>query len=749
MNKTWYKKTILSYIPTLYLTIVFIVFICIFIIGEVSMKEADRTNRYSLEYIAQTTETAMRSVERRVIEELQFGGELYEFFETGSSRDPRAINYEANKKLRQIASEYPIIDSIYMFRSRDSMVLTLNAFETLKEFKDKDFLISEWENWANRNMWSVVRPYSGNINIGLPETSVSVLSLSQRTQLPLGREGMVIVNVSVNGVINSWRDVINTNMNFLKVEDAAGHMIMSNLAEGEQQDILNQIQVPYLQWTFTSGIQSGISVSSLQLISRVWIAIGFLIILISFIYTVLITKRNYKPIERIIQQIQAVPMKNLVKNGPASDEFAFIQKAIERLYDENMLYENEVEESQQLRKKQVFLQLLEADEDMPKGWREFISRLGYPLQFDGALTAIIEIDHYEEFEKKYPTASDQSLIKFALSNVLQEYCTRAGGQSWSEWTRINRLAVIHIFDDNLDQAVWMSELESFRQWVGTQLGLSVTIGVGTTVNSWEGLRHSFAASARTLQYKLSNGRNRLLLSDRIELYKDKNTHQYYEKINKLVQDFRAGKADWSDQVRLHVRQLQEELLSNDEVRHLLQYFKSLFERLMEDLPYEVRSVWLDEALPLWNEAEKKESLEEIAPMLIALCLMCHQRYMDYINSSDNKQLVQQIRIYIEDNYSDPNLSLGLINEQFKVSAKYVSQLFKDQLGINFAEFVTNLRMEKAKQLLIETEDSINEIALKVGYEIPLSFGRTFKRNIGVTPSEYRRNMSVTAQAKQG
>src|SRR5690606_1695468 len=97
MNKTWYKKTILSYIPTLYLTIAIIVFISIFIIGEVSMKEADRTNRYSLEYIAQSTETSMRLIERRVIEELQFGGALYAFFETNNSSDPRVVNYEANK----------------------------------------------------------------------------------------------------------------------------------------------------------------------------------------------------------------------------------------------------------------------------------------------------------------------------------------------------------------------------------------------------------------------------------------------------------------------------------------------------------------------------------------------------------------------------------------------------------------------------------------------------------------------------
>ncbi len=237
------------------------------------------------------------------------------------------------------------------------------------------------------------------------------------------------------------------------------------------------------------------------------------------------------------------------------------------------------------------------------------------------------------------------------------------------------------------------------------------------------------------------------MADHIPAGKGRNTHQYYEQIGKLAQDFRAGKSDWGEEARHFIRQLHEDMLTNDEIRQLLHYFKSVFERLMEDLPYELRSIWADELLPSWQEAEQRESLEEIAPIIVAVCLACHQRYLDYIHSSENKQLVQQIRVYIEDNFSNPDLSLTLISEQFSVSAKYISQLFKDQLGINFAEFVTNLRIESAKELLVETEEPINDIALRVGYEIPLSFGRTFKRNVGVSPSEYRRNMKVKTEAK--
>ena len=68
---------------------------------------------------------------------------------------------------------------------------------------------------------------------------------------------------------------------------------------------------------------------------------------------------------------------------------------------------------------------------------------------------------------------------------------------------------------------------------------------------------------------------------------------------------------------------------------------------------------------------------------------------------------------------------------------YFSKMFKESTGENFIEYLTNVRIEKAKELLNNTDYSMKEIGIMVGYADPNYFSRTFKKNVGVTPTEYR------------
>ena len=72
-----------------------------------------------------------------------------------------------------------------------------------------------------------------------------------------------------------------------------------------------------------------------------------------------------------------------------------------------------------------------------------------------------------------------------------------------------------------------------------------------------------------------------------------------------------------------------------------------------------------------------------------------------------------------------------------MSPYYFSKLFKAETGTTFVEYLTNLRMERAQELLKDEGLSIKEICASVGYADPNYFSRTFKKNVGVTPTVYR------------
>lgn len=746
MKKNWYKKTVLSYIPTLYLTIAIVVFIAIFVVSEVSMKEAERTNKYSMEYIVNTLETSLMSVERRMLEELRFGDVLFSFFEQKGNAEDRMLNYEVNKKLRQFVTEFPIIHSMYLYRIEDNMVLSLSAYESLSEFGDQAYVLNELERYSFDRSWSLPRSYSDGV--GIDAQHVNVISFSQRTQLPMGNQGILVVNVSLDALLANINKMIDPGHTFLQITAGDDLLVYSSAESGaERHEVMNELGSDYMQWHFTSGIQTHFSFASLQMISRIWIAVGVICIIASFIYTLLITKRNYRPIENIISQIQSFQNKRAVEKGAATDEFSFIQKAIERLNDENMQYEAEVQEANQHKRKQLFLQLLESSEALnERKWKESLERLGYPSQVQHAYVTVIEIDHYAEFEGKYKKSYDQGLIKFAMSNVLQEYLHDLGW-IWSEWTRLNRMPVIHCFDRELQQE-WLARLEKFRVWVAVNLGLTVTIGVGERAEDWGELHRSYHEAVEALHYKMSCGRNCTLAFQQVARLRSNNIHIYYQEMNALAHDFRLGNSDWGERAQATLSTLQQEVLTNEENVHLLQYFKSLLEQLLEKLPLELQQHWSEQIMPEWNLLMRNEYLGEIVPRLQELLQQAHHAYLCYVKSKDSKQTIHGIRAFVEENYMNPELSLNLISEKFKLNSKYISQLFKEQLGINFADFVMELRIEQAKRLLLVTDGTINEISSQVGYEIPLSFGRAFKKQVGVSPSDYRKNMSSIEQLEE-
>ncbi len=99
-------------------------------------------------------------------------------------------------------------------------------------------------------------------------------------------------------------------------------------------------------------------------------------------------------------------------------------------------------------------------------------------------------------------------------------------------------------------------------------------------------------------------------------------------------------------------------------------------------------------------------------------------------------LIHDAQVYIEQNYSK-DLILDDVSKELQLSPYYFSKLFKKRTGKNFIEYLTDVRMEKAKELLRNSNKSMKEICMEIGYTDPNYFSRTFKKNVGVTPSEYK------------
>ena len=103
-----------------------------------------------------------------------------------------------------------------------------------------------------------------------------------------------------------------------------------------------------------------------------------------------------------------------------------------------------------------------------------------------------------------------------------------------------------------------------------------------------------------------------------------------------------------------------------------------------------------------------------------------------------ERVITLITRYLQEHLAQ-DVSLSVLAEEFHLNAQYISQLFKNEIGVGFLAYLTSIRMEKAKKLLVSTSLSVAEVAEQSGYGDYRVFTKVFKKTEGITPSQYRRD----------
>ena len=119
-------------------------------------------------------------------------------------------------------------------------------------------------------------------------------------------------------------------------------------------------------------------------------------------------------------------------------------------------------------------------------------------------------------------------------------------------------------------------------------------------------------------------------------------------------------------------------------------------------------------------------------------MICQRNQANPIYSTDKTSdaIVQNMQQYIKHNYNY-NISLESVADLFFLNKNYASTLFKAKSGVKFIDYLTHIRVEKAKELLSNSTLKIPQIAVNVGYSNTKYFYRVFKKLTGYTPEEYR------------
>jgi YesN/AraC family two-component response regulator len=608
----------------------------------------------------------------------------------------------------------------------------------MEQFLDREFLMQLSNNpsksrWSDLREISEINPYSNDI------LTRKVLTLTSKVPTISGGEGLIVVNVRPYAIQSMIEQMANSQYSLLDFVDKKDAPIASIRENDETMNMTKKklhtyvISSDYTGWSMRSSINNskvyGFSTAIFYLSYALWT----LVIAFGAYWIYAITRKNYKPIEALTDRLERFKSQKSVQllRNENRNEFDFIEAAIDQLIDQ-------FDGQQQLRKENVIYRHKELLIDLLEG--NMVDRndeLIVKMLEEGfqARVVLAEIDHFPNFIARY-NKRDQYLLKYAVGCVFQEVSQKHQIQIWTEWTQGNQLAILFRSNKLVSKVEKVSQEVS--DWIHENLDFAMTIGIGLLVYEIDEISQSNKAAKQAIKMKFKFGGNRVISSDNIQHLKEEELILQPQMLRSIAQTFRQGDPRWSDQMHDFVLQTTEANVSKDNVLNLVKLVLFSIDREMGETSSDLKSIWKRGFNRLIEGMEPLETEKELYHFFYNEMNAVFDEMIKRRTEDSQTALIYRIKDYMDEQYEDPDMSLAKIGGRYRINPSFLSRIFKEEMGINMTDYLTLNRVERAKQLLKETHDTVQNISIQVGYLHTISFIRAFKKATGITPGEYRK-----------
>lgn len=575
--------------------------------------------------------------------------------------------------------------------------------------------------------------------------------------------GAIIIDVDHMELENMLQTLTPYNNGVTMLLDEEGRLLLSSSYEPNQMEILQQLQeaMPAVEdgsfieqlgdeaysvtygtlarfndrWTYVSASPMNAIIAPVLFLSRLIFVISAAGLLLAGLLSWVMLKRVYLPIQQLLQLLR---FGNKTA-GQEKDEFKFIEQQWQHVTMESESLQERLSEQRNLGKEGFLLQLLQgylqtlSNKDLAKRMRIY----GYDPDGKDFMVMHIQILGVGQGNSRF-REGDEGLASFAVTNIIQDLVK--GSHISYETMNLHDLSIgVLLIGSSLRQKKQTihQTVERIIQVIDRMFQVKLTITLSTATTDLKEIAYLYEQARQATSFRSLEPGNQWFDLETNDPFGEHGKVVYpFNREKELLQALRMNDLAEADKALQHFfeqlyKEADKEIVVQQGAQQLLGSLQHLMLRSQVDPHQLFEGVNMFERIAQLRDPEALEAwfrIEVIVPFV---------QELEKRSNLQMKQMVDKIILHMEQHYME-DLSLDQFADEEGIPAYALSKAFKQQTSYNFIDYLTQIRLDHAKHLLLTTDLKMNDIAERVGYQQSY-FNRIFKKHEGITPTQFRKS----------
>lgn len=503
--------------------------------------------------------------------------------------------------------------------------------------------------------------------------------------------------------------------------------------------------IDHPEWKIVNIIPYRNIAQAIDKVKRITLTISLLIFVAGLCLCYALSRMLYSPVRILRKRIEHL----LGKSGTAielANEFQYIESNVSVAVD-GLLSLKKFKNSNLGVLKKALLQSMLAGKTPVE---ERLKELNVQINPQGSLTVILlKIDNFQEFRLNR-SEEEKALFRFALTNISTEIFAQrfpcesldSGGDH-----TISIISAERAKDD--DAGTLLAELsgllQNIRDVYASYFKFTVSSFISEPCDDLTGIHERYNQAQKIALNRLRYGHSCLVSYQDVAVEQLAKFDVSDRDIADLLEALKGGK---KDQMESRFTSIVDKLYRCDHnsIMFTLSHVASSLFSALNTIEQNSTVKFEIDFISFHDIITKLETLEQIQTAFFELFTYIVAK----INSSKDKEnrhnvMIESAILYIQTRYMDKNLSQNAIADKLKISPVTLGKMFREITGETLVDYIKDIRLNKAKDYLKETNYSIDEIIDEIGWGNKKYFSTVFKQTFGVTPMEYRLKSSIAPE----